>query len=281
MNTSSINQLADMFGKGMSALQGTTNTQKTSSGSKPFMPIVSYGKGSAVQQNTTDQINQLIKQANATIGCGPTCQQQKNIGNLQQIYLNAQENILTAPDKLKTAEKNYYVATKGQEFYNNFMKKELTVKSVALGDTLTNTFHSEISTNTELAQVYQGLFRNYRHILELYEQYLEKNATLEKDIKQTKTDIVTNDRKTYYEVQNTTNMQGWYHFFMWIYIILLFVFMFAMFAVPNTYYSIYAKVVILALFFIYPFVIDRVVMGVLAFSYSLYELLPKNIYTTL
>ena len=161
------------------------------------------------------------------------------------------------------------------------MKKELTVKSTALGDILTNTFHSETSTNTELAQVYQGLFRNYQHILELYKQYLEKNTTLEKDIKQTNTDIVTNDRKTYYEVQNTTSMQGWYHVFMWIYIILLFVFIFAMFAVPNTSYSIYAKMIILALFFIYPFIVDRVVIGVLAFFHSLYELLPKNVYTTL
>ena len=148
-------------------------------------------------------------------------------------------------------------------------------------DILTNTFHSEISTNTELAQVYNGLLRNYNHVLELYNNYVEKNATLEKDIKQTNTDIVTNDRKTYYEVQNTTNMQGWYHFFMWIYIILLFVFIIAMFAVPSTSYSIYAKVVILAFFFLYPFLIDRVVMGVLAFFHSLYELLPKNIYTTL
>ena len=277
MNTSSINQLASMLGQGMSSLQGaTTNTQN----SNPLASITGTGS-SALQQNTTDQINQLIQQANASISCGPTCQQQKNVANLQQIYLNAQENILSAPDQLKTAEKNYYVATKGEGFYHQFLKKELTVKSSALGDILTNTFHSEISTNTELAQVYNGLLRNYNHVLELYNNYVEKNATLEKDIKQTNTDIVTNDRKTYYEVQNTTNMQGWYHFFMWIYIILLFVFIIAMFAVPSTSYSIYAKVVILAFFFLYPFLIDRVVMGVLAFFHSLYELLPKNIYTTL
>ena len=148
MNTSSINQLAGMLGKGMSALQGASNTQNTqkSSNSNPFASIT--GTGSALQQNTTDQINQLIKQANASIGCGPICQQQKNIANLQQIYLDAQENILTAPDKLKNAEKNYYVASKGQEFYHNFMKKELAVKSSTLCDILTNTFHCETSTTT-------------------------------------------------------------------------------------------------------------------------------------
>jgi len=275
MNNDSISQLANMLGQGMKALQG--NPQLKSS---LLQQIPQSKTASAAQQETTDKINNLIQQANASISCGPTCQKENNISNLQQLYLNAQENVQSAPDQLKTAERNYFVAAKGQEFYDNFLKKELSVKANALGDVLTNTFQTSISNISHLAQIYNSLFVNYRHVLELHNNYVERNTDLEDKIKQTKTDIVTNDRKTYYEVQHAGYMQGWYHFFKWIYIILLFVFLIAIFAVKSSY-SIYSKVIILALLVLYPFVIDRIVLSIMASLYSFYMLLPKNVYTTL
>ena len=53
------------------------------------------------------QLRELIKQSNDALQCGPTCQKIRKREELQQKYINAQTNVISAPDQLRQAQSNF------------------------------------------------------------------------------------------------------------------------------------------------------------------------------
>jgi hypothetical protein len=232
------------------------------------------------QESQLNQVNQLIQKANEAITCGPACQEQTKIEDLQKKYLNAQANVATAPQQLENAEKEYYTASKGAAYYSDFLRNKLQGKADILGNTLKSNFQKNIQLTTDFSQTYDSLSSNYQHILELFNGYVKSNESLKGEVNGVQKDIVTNDRKTYYEYEHFTSMKNWYYLFKWIYIILVFVFILGMFLVRNSY-SLKYKIFLLVIFILYPFVIDFIVLYLIQLSLRLYSLLPTNIYTNL
>ena len=232
------------------------------------------------QESQVNQVNQLIEVANQAITCGPACQEQTKIEDLQKKYLNAQANVATAPQQLETAEKEYYTASKGAAYYSDFLRNKLQGKADILGNTLKSNFQKNIQLTTDFSQTYDSLSSNYQHILELFNGYVKSNESLKGEVNGVQKDIVTNDRKTYYEYEHFTSMKNWYYLFKWIYIILVFVFVLGMFLVRNSY-SLKYKIFLLVIFILYPFVVDFIVLYLIQLSLRLYSLLPTNIYTNL
>jgi len=226
------------------------------------------------------QVNQLIQAANQAIICGPACQEQKKIEDLQKKYLDAQANVATAPQQLENAEKEYYTASKGAAYYSDFLRNKLQGKADILGNTLKSNFQKNIQLTTDFSQTYDSLSSNYQHILELFNGYVKSNESSKKEINGIQKDIITNDRKTYYEHEHLTTMKNWYYLFKWIYIILVFAFIVGIFLVKNSY-SLKYKIFLLVIFVLYPFVIDFIVIYIIQLSLRLYSLLPTNIYTNL
>lgn len=238
-------------------------------------------KGQTQQtEKQLNQVNELIQMANQAIMCGPDCQNKKNVDELQQKYLNAQTNLATAPQQLTLAEKNYYVAFKGSAYYNDFLSKELQGKADLMGNSISSIFQQNIEHTKQLSNLYDTLDTNFKNMLEFVNKYVTSNENLNDKFTGVKQDIVTNDRKTYYEYEEYTMMKNWYYFFKWIYIILIVVFIVASFLIPNPY-SLKYKFFLLALFILYPFVIDYIIIWVIHFFVRIYELLPTNIYTKL
>ena len=232
------------------------------------------------QESQVNQVNQLIQKANEAITCGPACQEQTKIEDLQKKYLNAQANVATAPQQLENAEKEYYTTSKGAAYYSDFLRNKLQGKADILGNTLKSNFQKNIQLTTDFSQTYDSLSSNYQHILELFNGYVKSNESLKGELNGVQKDIVTNDRKTYYEYEHFTSMKNWYYLFKWIYIILVFVFILGMFLVRNSY-SLKYKIFLLVIFILYPFVIDFIVLYLIQLSLRLYSLLPTNIYTNL
>jgi len=232
------------------------------------------------QDSQINQVNQLIQAANQAITCGPACQEQTKIEDLQKKYLNAQANVATAPQQLVSAEKEYYTASKGAAYYSDFLKNQLQGRADILGNTLKTNFQKNIQLTTDFSQTYDSLSSNYQNILELFNGYVNSNESLKSEVNGVQKDIVTNDRKTYYEYENLSGMKNWYYLFKWIYIILVFVFIIGIFLVKNSY-SLKYKFFLLVIFILYPFVIDFIVIYIIQLFLRLYSLLPTNIYTNL
>lgn len=238
---------------------------------KPLQPVLS-------QQ--VSEVNKIIQVANQAITCGPECQAQKNIDDLQQRYLSAQANVATAPQQLEKAEKDYFTASKGYAYYSEFLKNQLQGKADIMGNTLKTNFDKNIQLTANFSQTYDSLSMNYKHILELFNGYVKSNESLKGEINSVQKDIVTNDRKTYYEYEHFNSMKNWYYLFKWIYILLVFVFILGIFFVRNTYSFSY-KIFLVVLFLLYPFVIDFLVIYFIQLCHQIYSLLPTNIYTKL
>ena len=104
-----------------------------------------------------------------------------------------------------------------------------------------------------------------------------ENTELEKELKDTVSDILTNDRKTFYEDQGIENLNYYYSFIRTIYIIVAIGFSISLFFVANQF-SFFKKIGIILLLSLYPFISTRLLSWIIQLYYVVVNALPKNMY---
>ena len=232
------------------------------------------------QQISTEKLNSLLEKSLSTLSCGPTCQKIKTSEDLKQKYLNAQTNLQTAPVQLETTKKNYYVFTEGEPRYNDMLEKELTQKVEMIGKMLADNFHEEISNAKLMNSYYNTELINSAYTKELYSSYLEKNQAIQKSIKGRHADVLTNDRKTYYESEALEDLKYWHSFFWFIYYLFVMpLFIFAL--VTKSSYHFLIRILIVFIVVSYPYYIDFILRKIYGFFHSIWIRLPKNVYNDL
>jgi hypothetical protein len=232
------------------------------------------------QRNSQEQINKLLELSSQELICGPDCQQQKISTELKQKYLDAQTNLQTAPINLENTKKNYYVYTEGAPFYNNMLEEELQQKANQISTLVSDNFNSEVSDANVMNLYLNTALINSKYTTELLDNYLEKNQQLKLQLKERYGDILTNDRKTYYETDALNTLTFWYKLFWYIYYVLV-IMLILVFIFSSINLLKIIKLIISLLVLFYPYYIDYVVRWV----YGLWKLLisrfPKNVYNNL
>lgn len=227
-----------------------------------------------------NNFNDLINQANQLITCGPSCQQSQTSSQLKQNYLNAETNMISAPQQLFNAQKEYITYTKGVSGYNEFMDKELQTKADAIANTYQKKIDDEINVIKQKIQTYDGLSTNFNNLVDLYKKYKKENHMLETKLKDKSSDILTNDRKTYYEDQGISTLNTYNYFLIGVYAFIIIVFLLSIFLV-KTSVKLSGRIFILILMVIYPFIC----YGFFHLLYKMYnrvkEYLPSNAYRNL
>jgi len=217
------------------------------------------------QQETTAQINALLAKSAEALACGPDCQKIKTKQELEQKYLNSQTNMITAPIQMEEARKNYYVFSKGEAAYNTILEDDLKKKADIIGKEITANFLEEVKKAITLNVYYNTDLINSKNTTELYSDYTRKNKYFEKIIKNMYGDILTQDRKTYYETQEYESLEFWYKMFLSIYYILVIIFLLGLIFSHNQL-KISQKIGIFLLLVIYPFIVNYIfsfILGVL------------------
>lgn len=227
-----------------------------------------------------NNFNDLMSQANQLISCGPSCQQQNTASQLRQNYLDAETNMVSAPQQLFSAQKAYYTYTEGESGYNEFINKELQEKADKIANTYQVKIDDDIDITKSKIETYQGLLVNFNNIIDLYNKYKNENSILENKLKNKSSDILTNDRKTYYEDQGINKLNSFYYFLIIIYGLTVIVFLLSIFLVKtNINFSL--RIFILVIMIMYPFIC----YGLFHFLYKLYNhirsFFPSNAYRTL
>ena len=149
-----------------------------------------------------------------------------------------------------------------------------------MGQLLADNFHDEISNANTMNAYYNTALTNSSYTKELYKVYLEKNKLMQDTIRQHHGDVLTNDRKTYYETEAIEELRNWYSFFWYVYYIILFtVFLYVLFF--KSQLNVFIRILIFIIFIFYPYYIDTVFRYIYYFFHSLWKQLPKNVYNDL
>ncbi len=232
---------------------------------------------SNVQSSQQNSINSFIEKATTALSCGADCQNQKTLDQLKQNYLAAKTNLVTAPTQVETSLKNYIVYAEGEPAYLEYKETDLQDKAEQISALIEEDLNNIITNETRYVNTYDGLLINLNNIYEYYERYLKENIELENKLKTMKSDIVTNDRKTYYEEQGIESLKQYYVLIFIFYIVVIVSFIICCFAIPTDL-SIKIKIFILILLIIYPFISSWLLTQIIHLYHKIIELLPKNAY---
>jgi len=200
-----------------------------------------------------NDFNNLITQANESISCGPSCMGQQKSQQLEKNYLDAETNVVNAPEQLFSAKKEYITYTQGESGYNQYIDNELQKKAETITSNYQTKFNNSVNAIKTNIQVYNGLLINFNNVVDLYKKYKKENNDLEKKLKITSSDTLTNDRKNYYEDQGINRLKMYYYSLLFIYVFIVFVFLLSVFLV-KTDVRMSIRLFILFLLILYPFV---------------------------
>ena len=134
-----------------------------------------------------------------------------------------------------------------------------------IGKEITKNFLEEVKQAITLNVYYNTDLINSKNTTELYGDYTRKNKNFEKIIKNMYGDILTQDRKTYYETQEYEALESWYKIFLSFYYILVVILLLSLIFLHNEFKTS-QKIGIILLLVIYPFVINYIftfVLGIL------------------
>ena len=223
------------------------------------------------------KLNNLILQASQTISCDSTCQKEKTQEDLKKKYLDAQMNEASASNQVQTAKKNYVTFTEGTSGYNNVLESDLTLKATTITDLFQTNFNNEVDNITSNIETLNGLLINYNNVVDLYNSYKIENKHLNIKFKNNTSDVLTNERKTYYQEQGLQNLNFYYYVLLVIYIVIVIIFLIFIFIFPSSFnWKILAAIFVG--FVILPFISTWLLSLVVWAVYTIYGLLPKNIH---
>jgi len=232
------------------------------------------------QQISQETINNLLEQASQATLCGPTCQKLRVSQELKQKYLDAKTNMQIAPIQLEQSRKNYYVFTEGKTEYENMNEKELITKANTISELIKENFNNEVTNANTMNTLLNTSLITSEHTIKLFEDYSKKNAELKLKLKEKYGDILTNDRKTYYETEALEQLKLWYKFFLIVYFIVLIMLCLSLVFAPNNL-TIMQYIIISVLTIFYPLYIDYLVRWIYGIWSAILKRIPKNVYNDL
>jgi hypothetical protein len=225
-----------------------------------------------------NKFNTMVSQASDAILCNSECKKKRESEKLKQNYFSAQTNLASASNQVQVAQKNYVTFTQGIAGYNSLQNDTLQQQADTIADNFTNNFNEEVEKITLQINTYDGLLLNFKNIFDLLKKYTKENIELYEEFKEESNDILTNERKSYYEDQNIDSLKTYYYYFLLvIYIICVICFViFSLIYPSQTDWKI--RFLILIAFIALPFFSTWILGKIIYFIYEAYNLLPKNVY---
>jgi len=225
-----------------------------------------------------NKFNSFLDAASKTIACDSECQRLRTAQDLKTKYNQAKANLNLAEPQYQVAKSNYYTYTVGQGGYNEILENESNKKADDMVEKFNKIIDEEIAKIKSQLQTYNGLLINFRNVLDLYKKYKIENVKLFKQLKNETHDVLTNDRKTYYEDQENEILNDYYNYILLIiYIIVVICFIIFSLIYPSQF-SFKIRLFLILLFVGLPFIATWILGKIIFMIYWLYDLLPKNVY---
>ncbi len=225
-----------------------------------------------------NKFNSFLDQASQAISCDSDCQKQKTEQELKDKYLFAKANLTLAEPEFQLAKRNYYTYVSGDDGYNEMMEKELSNITDDIVQKYKETYNEEIKKIKSQIETYNGLLINFRNVLDLDKKYKRENKLLYKQLKTEASDVLTNERKTYYENQGNENLNNYYYYIFWIIYIVTVILLIIFSLIYPSQTSMNSKIVTIIFFIILPFISTWLLGKIIGLIYYLAGFIPKNVY---
>jgi hypothetical protein len=240
---------------------------------------------SDVSNNDTDTLNRfntMITKANEILGIGGSeaLENEQNTNNLRQLYLEAINNYIKGPEQIEQTFKNYYVYENGELAYNQEQENLLLKRANIITNNYLTNFKENIANSVSLLESYSSLLINYQNVQDYLNNFTKENPILEKKLKNKNADILTNDRKSYYEDQQIDTLYNYHKILLYIYIFILIAFLICM-IFKSSNFSRAKQIAIFVFMILYIFIAVPVFHFILRICKNILELLPANVYQTL
>ena len=209
-------------------------------------------------------INKLIQ----PVTCGPECQKAQRDETLRRSYDQSLLNMKEAPDKVKVAEKEYYISMNGSEFYNNVLKDRYTTEISDESSKIINDQKNNLTTFNSIVNDYDVSNLYIKRITDLMDRLVLENTNLNNKIDRLSSNVTTNDRKTYYEEQQINYVGTWKTYSLYIYWLLFIVYCAVALIFKNKIlcYKTWIKILILSLV---PMIVFPLLKKFILFKYYL------------
>lgn len=225
-----------------------------------------------------NKFNSFLDSAAQAISCDSECQRNKTAQQLKDKYLTAKSNLTLAEPQFQVAKQNYFTYVSGESGYNEMIEHELDKKANLFVEKFKENYDLEKNKIKTQLETYNGLLINFRNIVDLYEQYKKENIKLFKELKDESNDVLTNERKTYYEDQENSNLNLYYYYFLLVLYCIIFI-CFCIFSIiyPSSV-DLKIRIILGLVFLILPFISTWLLGMIIKLVYWLFDLLPKNVY---
>jgi hypothetical protein len=221
------------------------------------------------------KLNDLLQTANETLACGPSCQKDKQSSVLHENMLKAQQNIKTAPEEYEKAAQAYITFTEGDAAYATYHETELTKQADRAATAISRKLTEWMTKVRTEIEVNENLAKNVHNVSDLLEKYKTENDGYRIQLHLRSADVVTNERKTFYEDQVIATQQYYSSLLSYIYMIAVVLYLVSGYMQGRTTGS---QLLMLVFFVLYYFFGAYMIGKIIQFFYYI---MPKNVYSEL
>ena len=158
--------------------------------------------------------------------------------------------------------------------FENFIRSNGGFRSN--GYSIDNAFRTildnKYDTIDEQIEEHEKVNATYNDLQDLLRKYKHENEKLQNEVKNKTSDILTNERKTYYTEQENYTLDSYYYYLLFIYFVVL-ILALVMRYVNGTMNT--RVLLTVAIFALVPFISTYVLQAVIRTLYMIYAFLPK------
>ena len=197
----------------------------------------------------------------------------------------ATNNYNLAPEELKNAEKNYYEFKEGPVDYNNLLLSRYEKSAGKIKKKSIINHKSHIKELNTLQADYEAETLYKDRMSDLLNKLVEENRILRDALDKEKGASVTNDRKTWYEDQQTNKIKSYTPILKGLYFVLLIAYIIFGGYIERKEYKDWKIWLMIGIYILFPFILYWFVVQLFALYRSLSDFYkkkgPKNVYLNL
>ena len=167
-------------------------------------------------------IRDLIKKVNKKLKCDEECEKQKIIEQLKKKWEISKNIASSSESKELDAEKKYYTAFKGEDYYKNkILKKRHSSEIDSLINSIQQQLNKNVTENSAVISSYSAAYISLQRLKELELVKLEDYNKLEKMLNNLIKNSNTSERKVFYKFQDIDIQKKYYMYLLIAYYVII------------------------------------------------------------